>query len=204
MITINIFQVSPDRSLINISVETSTGNKINSIKLWTDETFKNTSSAINLNGKIQGINNKEVFSISASDLGISSFNGIYFIEVTSTNDTTDVDTCNECDNLTLLGVTANLGYFDECLLDNILEVHYDTSDVDNNNQLNDIYNISKLIDAIKIAIRFGYYHNAIDVLSTLKIICRERNGCSQCGTLPDPTFKSGLNFGVIGNNLVLR
>lgn len=204
MVIINIFQVTSDRSTINVSVETSTGETITSAKLWTDETFKNNALAIDLSSKLQGINNKEVFTVSSSDIGISSFDNIYFIEFTSTNVNDSTDDCNECNNLSLLGVTGNLGYFDSCLLNNILEIHYDTDDINNNILLNDVFNIKMLMTGIERSIKFGYYQNAIDILATLKVICRKRNECSQCGTLPDPVFKTHLNFGIIGNNLVLK
>lgn len=204
MVKINIFQITPDRTKINVSVETAVGETIDSVKIWTEDTFKDGALAIDLASKLQGTNNKEVFTIDASELGLNLLNGIYFIEATSTNVTTPDPECTDCDNLSLLGVTANLSHYDECLLDRVLSVHYDVSDVDNNTSLNDIYNISMLIESICKSIKFGYYQNAIDVLSTLKVMCNENNDCSECSSLKDPVFKSGLSFGVISNNLVMK
>lgn len=204
MIIINILQVDPTRGRINVSVETSTGNTITGVNLWTEATFKDYTQARSFNSKLQGTSNKEVFTIESSELGTTSLDGIYFLEFTSSNVNPPANSCTDCDNIILLGVTTDLGYFQECLLDNVLEVQYETSDVVNNNQLNEIFNIRMMIDAICTSIKFGYYQAAIDVLSSLQKLCRERRNCSQCNRLDTPIFKSGLNFAVIGNNLVLQ
>lgn len=203
MIIINILQVTPDRGAINISVETTTGDTINSATLWTDQTFKNTSQGISLDDKLTGASNKEVFTVGTSELGLNTLDGIYFIEFTSTNNT-PTTTCSDCDDLILLGVTADLGYFQECLLNHVLEVQYDTSDVINNMQLTDIYNIKMLLDAVCTSIKFGYYQEAIDVLSSLRKLCATCTSCSQCGNQDTPAFKTGLNFSVLDNNLILQ
>lgn len=204
MIKINILQISPDRKTINVSVETSTGNTINSARLWTDQTFKDYTQAVSLNSKLQQTNNKEVFTVGVSDISATTFDGIYFLEFTTTNNNPPANSCTDCDDNILLGVTADLGYFQECLLDNVLEIQYDTSDVVNNNQLQEIYNISMLIESICISIKFGYYQQAIDVLNSLRKLCQEDRQCSQCNKLDTPIFRSGLNFVVINNNLVLQ
>lgn len=203
MISINILRIPSDRKTINISVETSIGNTIDSAILWTDSTFKDYTKAINLSDKLEGINNKEVFSIEIGDTSeTDSFDGIYFIEFTSTN---VVSTGNSCVNndLVALGVVANLGYFQECLLENILKVNYNTEDVLNSNEINKLTNTKVLIDGLSVAIKFGYYSEAIDLLNGLRKICKNNSQCISCNSLATPIFNSGLNFGILDDNIIL-
>lgn len=203
MISINILQIPSDRKSINVSVETSVGSTIDSAKLWTDSTFKDYTKAIDLSDKLAGINNKEVFSIETGDVnGADSFDGIYFIEFTTTT-TTGTSACNDCDNLILLGVVANLGYFQECILKDILKVNYNTEDVLNSNEINKIVNTKVLIDGLSIAIKFGYYSEAIDLLNGLRVMCKNDAQCISCDSLSTPIFKSGLNFGILNDNIIL-
>jgi hypothetical protein len=204
MIVIKILQITPDRSTINVSVETSVGDTISSAKLWTNQTFKDYTQAISLDTKLQGATNKEVFSVDVSELGLPILDGIYFVEFTSTDNNPLESTCTDCNNNIALGVTADLGYFQECLLDNVLEIQFDTSDVVNNNHLEEIFNIKMLMDALITSIKFGYYQEAIDIIDSLSVLCRERSTCSSCNKLDTPIFKSGLNFVILNNNLILQ
>ena len=202
MISINILKIPHDRKTINVSVETSVGNTIDSAILWTDSTFKDYTKAIDLSNKLEGTNNKEVFSIEIGDTNeTDSFDGIYFIEFTATNNSNN--NCNDCDNLILLGVVANLGYFQKCLLENILKVNYNTEDVLNSNEINKLINTKVLIDGLSMSIKFGYYSEAIDLLNGLRKICKDNSQCISCKSLTTPIFKSGLNFGILDDNIIL-
>ncbi len=201
MITINILQINPSTGMLNVSVGTSVGNTISSVNLWSENTFKDYTKSIPLNAKLLGVNNLEVFSVDPKELGLEKFNGIYFLEFT----TTDVETaaCSECSGNMLLGVVADLGDYQECLLDSVLDIQYDTSDVVNNNQLADVFNIKVTLDAICTSIRFGYYQEAIDMIKILKKLCKDKTTCCGCSNLATPIFRSGLGFGILDNDLIL-
>ena len=204
MISINILQIPSDRKTINVSVETSVGNAIDSVKLWTDSTFKDYTKAIDLSSKLQGINNKEVFTIEIGDTAeTDAFDGIYFIEFTATNVVSVGNTCTNNNDFISLGVVANLGYFQECLLENILKVNYNTEDVLNSNEINKLVNTKVLIDGLTTSIKFGYYAEAIDLLNGLRKICKNTSQCISCNSLTTPVFSSGLNFGILDNNIIL-
>ncbi len=204
MISINILQIPSDRKTINVSVQTSVGNTINSAMLWTDSTFKDYTKAVDISNKLTGTTNKEVFTIDVSDTDEEgSFDGIYFIEFTSTNNTAGTNTCTDCNDFILLGVVANLGYFQECLLEDILKVNYNTDDVINSNEINNIVNVKVLIDALIISIKFGYYKEAIDILKSLRRLCKDNTQCVSCNDLETPIFRSGLNFGILDDNIIL-
>lgn len=204
MISINILKITNDRQTINVSVETSVGNTINSARLWTDSTFKDYTKAIDISNKLEGINNKEVFSISIGDTNeTGSFDGIYFIEFTATNIVSTGGACVDYDELISLGVVANLGYFQECLLTDILKINYNTDDVINSDEITNIVNVKVLMDALCISIKFGYYQEAINVLNNLRKLCKSNTNCVSCNDLNTPTFKTGLNFGILDNNIIL-
>ena len=203
MISINILQIPSDRKTINVSVETSVGNTIDSVKLWTDSTFKDYTKAIDLSDKLEGINHKEVFSIEIRDTNeLESFDGIYFIEFTATNVVSVGNSCTNNNDFVSLGVVANLGYFQECLLKNILKVNYNTEDVLNSNEINKLVNTRVLIDGLSTSIKFGYYSEAIDLLNGLRKICKETS-CISCNSLTTPIFNTGLNFGILDCNIIL-
>ena len=204
MISINILKITNDRSTINVSVETSVGNTIDSAKLWTYSTFKDYTKAIDISSKLEGINNKEVFSINIGDIGeTGTFDGIYFIEFTATNVVSIGNDCVDYDELISLGVVANLGYFQECLLEDILKINYNTDDVINSDEITNIINVKVLMDALCISIKFGYYQEAIDILNNLRKLCKSNTNCISCNDLNTPTFKTGLNFGILDDNIIL-
>lgn len=204
MISINILRIPSDRKTINISVETSVGNTIDSAILWTDSTFKDYTKAIDLSSKLEGINNKEVFSIEIGDTNeTDSFDGIYFIEFTATNVVSVGNSCTNNNDFIALGVVANLGYFQECLLEDILKVNYNTEDILNSNEINKLINTKVLIDGLSVAIKFGYYSEAIDLLNGLRKICKNNSQCISCNSLTTPIFSSGLNFGILDDNIIL-
>lgn len=204
MISINILKIPSDRKTINVSVETSVGNTIDSAILWTDSTFKDYTKTIDLSNKLEGINNKEVFSIEIGDVNeTDSFDGIYFIEFTATNVVSVGNSCTNNNDFISLGVVANLGYFQECLLEDILKVNYNTEDVLNSNEINKLINTKVLIDGLSISIKFGYYSEAIDLLNGLRKICKDNSQCISCNSLTTPIFNSGLNFGILDDNIIL-
>lgn len=202
MININILQINVSTNTLDVSVETSVGHTINSAILWTEDTFKDYNKSISLNNYLTGINNKEVFSVPISTVNRTNPTGMYFVEFTTTD--TAVSNCSDCDGVRALGFTADLSNYEECLLDTLLEIQYETSDVVNNLQLGEAINVSTLLEAICISIKFGYYQEAIDKLNDIKVLCSNKQECTTCASLSTPSFKTGLNFGVFNNNLILQ
>lgn len=202
MITINILQINTKTNTLDISVETSQGHIINSAKLWTEDTFKDYTQSISLDGYLQQTTNLEVFSVPISTLSKVDSTGLYFVEFTTTDN--DNDECSECNDKQILGVTADLSSYQECLLDSLLEIKYETSDVTNNLDSGEALAISSLLEAICISVKFGYYQEAVDILTDIKILCANKQACNSCHGLPTPVFKTGLNFTTLNNNLILQ
>lgn len=180
IIKINNFQIINDGQELAIDVETALGSNITSILLWDIDTFKDYSIAKSLNYKLEQINNKEIFIVTAEELNLYSFKDIYFIEVESNY--VDTDGCSTCENPTL-GITYNLQPYYKCMLNYLLEseINYNVNKTDV--LLNNLtINTSLLIDAIEKSIEIGYYLQAIEILNQLKKICNITK-CKNCETI---------------------
>lgn len=176
-IKINNFSIINNGLSLGVDVETSEGYNITSMLLWKMNDFKDYSLAINLNYKLEQINNSEVFIITNEELNISKFEDIYFIEIQS--DEPDDDECTTC--LTpALGITYNLLNYYNCMLNVLLDTNIlDCKDCNNVTTKNLVVTISLLIDSIEKSIELGFYTQAINNINKLKKLC-SLNQCSNC------------------------
>lgn len=201
--TINILNLSQDNTSINVSVETREGDTIQSALLWTDKTFKDYTKAINLEDYLSGLNNKEVFTIDVSSLGIESENRLFFIEFSSTNVNNVQTGCDSCEENTLMGITADFSMYREFILDKILNLHYDKNCTISRQEVSKIVNLEMILKAICTSISFGYYNEAISLLTDLNKLAVEDLECDTCSALDYPTVRTTLTFGILDNNLIL-
>ena len=208
MIQITNFTISVDRLTINVSAETTVGDIFTSVNLWTDETFKDYAQAIDFTSKLLQANNTEVFTITAEEVGVSKFSGIYFIELNSTSVTTPA--CAECNNA--LGVATALIDFKECSLNKVLALSVcdglDQNNISNSPEYNDVINVNMLIDALCTSLEQGYYSEALDFMAALRVLCNETGcptckECTDCTDLPTLEITTGLDFGTLNNTLIL-
>lgn len=199
---INILKLSDDNQSIQVSVETREGDVIQSALLWTDKTFKNYDEAINLSEYLAGSTNKEVFSIDINSLEIQDDNKLFFIEFSST-DNGDVGGCSTCEENTLMGVTADFSKYREFILDKILNFHYDKNCTISVQEQSKIVNLEMILKAICTSISFGYYNEAISLLSDLNKLAVDDLGCDSCDALSYPSVRTTLTFGILNNNLIL-
>lgn len=199
MIRIDNFSVNNNNNALDVTVTTDIGETITSAILWTDATYKDYSKAIDLTTLLVQTSNMEAFSIPASTLGVTSLDGIYFIEFETSSE--EEDDCDGCSNT--LGVATSLLLFKSCLLNKILEYSPCETKQCNDNRCN-IINISLFLEAVMISLEFGYYGEAIDRLKALRKLCNISNGnCNSCKDLVDPIFKKGLNYGTLNGTLIL-
>lgn len=178
MVKINNFQIINNGQDLSIDLETSLGFNITSIKLWNNYTFKDYDLALNLNYKIEAVNNKEIFIITANEAQVPVFKDIYFIEATS-NEEDENDNCTDCSN-PALGITYTMLPYYNCLLNYVLE-NKDSNCLDcNKSYINPIaITINLLIDSIEKGIDSGYYSQSIGLLSELKRLCGLKE-CTNC------------------------
>lgn len=190
MIKINNFKITNDTTRINVSLEANEGETITKVLLWSNNTFQKYNLAKNLTSKLTQETNIEEFVIETSDMGISSFTGLFFMEV----ETSD----QECNNCGLIGVAGNLVKYNECLLDKVLS--YSICNGSDCKEDDNIINISVLLDSINICLQNAYYNEAIDLLKALDKLCPS---CNNCNSLTTYCSNSGLNFATLNNSLIL-
>ncbi len=165
---INRFEIINNGTQLAIDIETGE-DFFTSLTLWDIESFKNPSLGYNLTYKLQQINNIESFIVDASELNISNFQDIYFMETTT-----------EYEENFVLAITYNLQPYYKCMLNFLLE-----SQKNPNCDGFDIYNneititVNLLINSIEKSLEIGYYLEAIDMLKKLKKICNISN-CKNC------------------------
>lgn len=190
MIKINNFKISNDATQIDVSLEANEGETVTKVLLWSNKTFQNYTLAIDLTDKLEQTSNIEEFVISAQDAGVSSFTGLFFIEVETSDQT--------CEGCGLIGIAGNLIKYNECLLNKVLK--YTVCDTGECKEVDEINAISVMLESISICLQNSYYNEAIDILDSLDKLCPV---CSSCKTLVTYCSNSGLNFATLDNNLIL-
>lgn len=191
MITINNFSIIDNGESIAIDVQTDVGFLITSIRLWDMESFKDYPLSIDVSYKIENINNREVFTVTALEAEIAAFKDIWFMEVESNSPD---DNCSTCAT-PALAITYNLYDYYICSLNEFLKVK--TQDCTNckiNLNKNLITTVNLLLDAIILNIDLGFYSDAIDNVNALKKLCALNNSCISCGTVTCVTCGSFKQF----------
>lgn len=158
---ITTFSISQDRTQINLVIEDAA--TLTDLKLWTDITYKDYSLAIDLSSKLTA-SVVEIITISLSDLSITYFDGIYFIEAEDPDEIANA-------------ITADLTRYKECILDKMLESIEcgDCLKATNNNVLN----AQTLLYSLETAIENSFIDEISLILIALKKYCS--NDCKSCG-----------------------
>ena len=174
---INNFEILNDGTQLAINVETIEGSIITSIKLWNTDNFKNSNLSIDLNYKLEQINNKEIFIVDSEELQITSFTDIWFIEIQSNYEGT-ID-CTACQDPTL-GITYNLQPYYKCMLNYLLDMQKST-DCNSTSIYKDnlTITVNLMINSIEKSLDIGYYSQAIEILNNVKKLCNISK-CKNC------------------------
>lgn len=179
-VTIKNFEILNDGQQLAIDVETIIGSIITSIKLWNIDTFKDDSLSIDLNYKLEQINNKEIFIIDAKEVSVYSFTDIWFIEIQSNY--VGTEGCTNCQD-PALGITYNLQPYYKCMLNYLLESEKSIDSTSTSVYSNNLtITVNLLIDAIEKSLAIGYYLQAIEMLNNLKKLCNISK-CKNCETV---------------------
>ncbi len=180
MIVINNLEIQDNGQTLAVDVQTETGSTITSALLWNITTFKDYSRAINLDYKLEQLTNQEVFSVTAEELEISSFDDIWFVEFQS--DYIPEDNCGEFLD-PALGITYNLSPYYKCLLNRFFE-HQKNPCVNCNEPFIDelVLSIGLTLDIVERSIEEGYYLQAIELIKKLKKFCSITK-CNNCETV---------------------
>jgi len=190
MIILNDLSINSLGNKIFVNVQTTETYNITSVLLWTDKNFKDYTKAKDFSFKLEQINNKEIFTIDSSEIGLQNYSGIYFLEFQ-----TDApnEECITCPN-PLLGIVYNLTSHYRCLTNLLLGLDNCTSC--NNNFINHpdaekAMTIDLMIKTINYSLDTGNYNDAISILPKLAKLCNSTKCCKDLLTSNTGNYKSG-------------
>lgn len=187
-ITIKEFKINNTRTEISVDIELSPGSLVTSLTLWDESNYKDPLTNIDLSYKISGQLNTETFVISTSDANVSSFNGIYIMEI---------ETDNPSDVPGIVG-TISLNRFYSAIAQLLCNINLSCLNCNDNFQnalLLDVY-----LEAIRMALTLGRFTDAIMHLKKISLFTET---CKDCDTPPTiSTAGNIVSVGVIDANLV--
>lgn len=203
MINIDRVAINSDYSIM-VDINTSPGNHITKVLLWTMDTFKDYSKALDFSSMLDGSTNVESFFITAGQIqqGATRLDGIYFLEFTSDEE----DTCSTNINKNI-AVVANTTLYQECLLNKVVSLDIEgCSEVQEPNcrecqeNSKDVRYISTLLKSLDISIRFGFMEETIKIFKSLTKLC---DICHTCPEYGNTELIAGYNYGTINNSIIL-
>ncbi len=158
MITITRFQVSIDRTSIELDIDLTGTSTVSAMTIADQEDYlKNLS--VDFVSRITELNANQTITINALELGVSILDGIYFLTLT-----------DSVDNSTSTAVTANISQYFYCINDLLAIANTDC--VDCNNGLKNV---------ITAALYLGRYTEAIKHFYSLNKLCINR--CDSCSSV---------------------
>ena len=176
------FMVSNDLSTIDLKVEVNAGQTVTELLLWDETSYRDPSKSVDLTSLLSGSTNVEDFAISISDAGVSSFTGMYFAQVTTSDSEASVV------------ATFNLTQY--YTVQAKLIANIDLSCLNCNANFQNALLFDMYLEATKQALILGRYQDAIDNLANL-IITVDTSNCDDCNNI-DPIVSSAGSIVSVG------
>lgn len=153
--------ISTDRTQIDLVITDAA--TISGLKLWTDVTYKDYSLAVDLSAKLTASPTENI-TITLADLGISYFDGVYFIEV------------EDPDEVSIASV-ADITRYKECILNKVTRI------VECEDCLKkfdaELINAQALVRSLEAATEEGFIDEIMLTIEALNKYCS--NTCKSCG-----------------------
>jgi len=181
-ITVNTFMVSNDLSTIQLDVEVNAGQVVDNLLLWDQDTYKDPSTAVSLTSLISGASNVESIEITAAQAGVSSFSGIYFLQI-------ETD-----DEEAVVVATFNLTQY--YIIQAKLIANIDLSCLNCNGNFQNAILFDMYLEATKQSLVLGRFQDAIDNLKKL-IITVDTSNCDTCNDI-EPLVSTAGNIVSVG------
>ena len=181
-ITVNTFMVSNDLGTISLDVEVTSGQTVTEILLWDQDSYKDPSSSTDLTSLLSGLTNTEVIDITASDAGLSSFEGIYFLQITTSEPEA------------IIVATFNLTQY--YIVQAKLIANIDLSCLNCNGNFQNALLFDMYLEATKNSLILGRFQDAISNLANL-IITIDTSDCDECSDI-DPVVSTAGNIVSVG------
>jgi len=176
------FIVSNDLSTIDLKVEVNAGETVTQMLLWDEKSYRDPSKSVDLTSLLSGSTNIEDLSITTSSANLSSFTGMYFVQIiTSDSEASVVATFNLTQYFTVQAkLIANI----------------DLSCLSCNSNFQNALLFDMYLEATKQALLVGRYQDAIENLSKL-IITIDTSNCDSCSDI-DPLVSTAGNIVSVG------
>ena len=185
MITITKFEISGDRLSIAASMNVEAGDTITSIKMWSEENYKTPTLGVDLTSLLDGSSESENITISAFIAGETSFDGIYFLEITSSN---------SADPKGMVAAFAPGRFY--TMMAGLL-ANVDLSCLNCSGNMQNALLIDMYIQAIINAIRIGRFRDAIEFLRKIQTYTDQE--CDECTDITQSVSTAGniVSVGVV-------
>lgn len=181
-ISVTRFMVTNNLLSINLDVEINSGQTVTRLLLWDQKTYRDPSKSVNLTSLLSGSTNTESIVISASNAGVTKFDGMYFLQIeTSNSEAVVVATFNMTQYYTVQAkLIANI----------------DLSCLNCNTNFQNALLFDLYLEATKQALLLGRYQDAIDNLAKL-IITVDTSDCDACNDI-EPLISTAGNIVSVG------
>lgn len=183
-ISVTKYMVSNDLKSIELEVTVNAGQTVDTLLMWDQDTYKDPSRQIDLSSLIVGSGNSESITITASDFGVTSFSGIYFLQI----ETSDLEGV----------VVATLNLTQYYVVQAKLIANIDLSCLSCNENFQNALLFDMYLEATKQAMYIGRYQDAIKNLKNL-LITIDTSSCDECNDIPPLVSTAGniVSVGVI-------
>lgn len=171
IIPLHINSVLIDEVGNTISINVS-GTSMGYAELWSCS-GKSESHRINMSTMTPDSEGRYIFDITASEIGVSSFNGLYFMKFYSKSPNPGTNCCGES-NQGLPAVVGNFAPYHECLLNRVLSIDFEGcgKKEDTCSECEEeVYYISALLNSLYSAVRFQRFKEACEIIETLNSFC---------------------------------
>jgi len=181
-ISVTRFMVTNNLLSIDLDVEINSGQTVTKLLLWDQKTYRDPSKSVNLTSLLSGSTNTESIVISASNAGVTKFDGMYFLQIeTSNSEAVVVATFNMTQYYTVQAkLIANI----------------DLSCLNCNTNFQNALLFDLYLEATKQALLLGRYQDAIDNLAKL-IITVDTSDCDACNDI-EPLIATAGNIVSVG------
>lgn len=158
---ISSFTINDDKTELDLTITDAA--TVQSLRLWTDKTYKNFAKAVDLSGKLTA-SATEIITITLADIGIEYFDGIYFIEAE------DLDEVS-------IEYTSELTKYDECVVNRVKYIS--TCSECLAEQDTDLLNAYALLIGLEKALSLRFVDQILYFKTTLDKYCTA--DCATCG-----------------------
>jgi len=194
MAFIDIFKIANNAKELQVTATAPQGSNFTQVLLWTEDTYKDYTQALDFTSKLDGTSTTETFTIEASELSESTLDGIYFIEMV--DNSTPSSSCAGCSN-TVLGVATDFSRFNNCIVEYLCKVDIEC----NNEYLHKAVTMKMYIDGLRNSLQLGNFTTAIQFWKNLNRSCEDV--CKTCSNTLSELAKKGLGFQTLAGELIL-